>query len=65
MLCLIHVSGDFENFWKSDDEDHEDLHRVHVCWRLPAESVMTFIAFPADFPACSSALPADYGSACA
>ena len=65
IICSICVSVHVENFWKSDDEDHEDLHRVHVRWRLPTDFSMAFIPIPADLPACSSALPADYGHACA
>lgn len=48
-------------FWKIDDEDHEDLHHVHVCCILPAKFHTTFIPFPADLAACSSVLLADYG----
>ena len=61
MLCLIHVSVRFGNFWKIDDEDHENLHRIHTGCILPAKFHATFILFPADLPMCSSALPADYG----
>jgi hypothetical protein len=38
-------------FWKIVDEDHEDLHHVLDCWKFPADSLVTFIALAAKFPA--------------
>jgi hypothetical protein len=65
IICSICVSGEVENFLEIDDEDHEDLHRVLAGCVLPTKFLAAFILFPADLPACSSALPADYGCACA
>lgn len=57
-LDMLRFSGKFE------DEDLEDLHRVHNSCTFPADLVITFIAFPANLHACSSTFPADYEFAC-